>query len=150
MRCAWVSLWWLFFFYLDWALPCVKRTKRRLKEAERLNEVSPSHLSFLKNPTEAVGKIHSANTEVIIRDVKVEVWSLNKFGEPSVMSHLRVTHNHERGFGICVGMGVPFMTSFIRDVPVVQPSERFPSRHFDVLRSGLSESLSYEMQCSIF
>lgn len=70
MRCAWVSLRWLFF--LDWALPGVKRTKRRLKEAERLNEVSPSHLSFLKNPTEAAGKIHSANTEVIF----FEMWKL--------------------------------------------------------------------------
>lgn len=39
-------------------------------------------------------------------------------------------------------MGVPFMTGFIRALPMVQPpapthaSARFPSRHFDVVRAG--------------
>lgn len=57
--------------------------------------------------------------------------------------------------GVGVGMGVPFMTSFTRALPMLQPAApthaqtRFPSRHFDVVKAGLikreTKSFSSEM-----
>lgn len=116
---------------------------KRLNEVERLKKVSPSYQTFLCKSPKADGKIYSVTTELSFEDVKVEVSSLYKFGEPLHDEPSRMSHNQGQGVGVGVGMGVPFMTGFIRALPMLQPpapthaSTRFPSRHFDVVRTGL-------------
>lgn len=84
-------------------------------------------------------------------DVKVEVSSLYEFGEPLHDEPPGMSHDQGRGVGVRVGMGVPFMTGFIRALPVVQPpppthaSTRFPSRHFDVVRGWLDKECIKEL-----
>lgn len=87
--------------------------------------------------------------------MKAEVLSLYKFGETLRDEPSRMSHDQRQ---VGVGMGVPFMTSFIRALPMVQPpspthlSTRFPSRHFDVAQAGLirreSDRFSSERQGS--
>lgn len=134
----------------------VKKARSKKKvEVERLNKISPSHQAFYERDTKADGKIYSVYSEPIYKDVKVEVSSLYKFGEPLHDEPSRMSHDQGRGVGVGVGMGVPCMTGFIRALPMVQPpapthaSTRFPSRHFDVVKAGLikreSKSFSSEM-----
>lgn len=79
-------------------------------------------------------------TQTRFSDVKVEVSSLCEFGETLHDEPSKMSHDQVCWVGAGVGMGVPFMTGFIRALPMVQPpapthtSARFPSRHFGAAR----------------
>lgn len=82
----------------------------------------PITSKILINETERLmEKSTQINTEPIFEDVKAEVSSLHKFGEPLRDEPPRMSHSHGLGVGVRVGMGVPFMTGFTRALPMVQP-----------------------------
>lgn len=113
----WAYLWlFLFSFYISSGLPYFIR---RLKEVESLNTVSPLSI-FITEVRRWVEKFTQLTPNWFFKMWKLKHGHCRSSGSPCMMRHLSVSHHHRYQVGVWVGMGVPFMTGFIR-VPQEEP-----------------------------